>query len=525
MYKLKCGYLAFILFLFVDPGALVGQSYDVIIRNGRIIDGSGNPWFRGDVGIHGNTIAGIGDLGDAVAKREVDASGLYVTPGFIDTHSHAGPGLTSEDLSEGRPLLAQGITTVLINPDGGGMVNLKDQKERLMRHGIGVNVIQLVPHGSIRRSIMGSEDRAPTDSEMAQMLDLAQAGMREGAFGLSSGTFYVPGSYAEASEIEEMAKVVAKYKGVYTSHIRDESNYTIGLIESVEEVINVARNAEITSVITHVKALGPPVWGFGSAVVRKIEAAREEGLEIYADQYPYLGSSTGLSAALLPRWAQSGGADSLFNRLNRPGSREDIRAAMADNLARRGGADRIQFRRVYFDETIEGKLLSDVADEREQEALDVAIEMISRGGASIISFNMFRDDLETLMIQPWTMTSSDGGLVPWMEGVPHPRSYGAFPRKIRKYVLEDQLVGLAEAVRSMTGLPAQVFRIEGRGLLRVGSHADLLVFDLARINDPGTFTDPHQLAEGMVEVFVDGEAAMIDGQFTGTKAGKIITRN
>ena len=314
--------------------------------------------------------------------------------------------MTSEDFSEGRPLLAQGITTVLINPDGGGMVNLKDQKERLMRHGIGVNVIQLVPHGSIRRSIMGSEDRAPTDSEMAQMLDLAQAGMREGAFGLSSGTFYVPGSYAEASEIEEMAKVVAKYKGVYTSHIRDESNYTIGLIESVEEVINVARNAEITSVITHVKALGPPVWGFGSAVVRKIEAAREEGLEIYADQYPYLGSSTGLSAALLPRCAQSAGAASLFNRLNRPGSREDIRAAMADNLARRGGADRIQFRRVYFDETIEGKLLSDVADEREQEALDVAIEMISRGGASIISFNMFRDDLETLMIQPWTMTSS-----------------------------------------------------------------------------------------------------------------------
>ena len=175
MYKLKCGYLAFILFLFVDPGVLVGQSYDVIIRNGRIIDGSGNPWFRGDVGIHGNTIAGIGDLGDAVAKREVDASGLYVTPGFIDTHSHAGPGLTSEDLSEGRPLLAQGITTVLINPDGGGMVNLKDQKERLMRHGIGVNVIQLVPHGSIRRSIMGSEDRAPTDSEMALMLDLSQA--------------------------------------------------------------------------------------------------------------------------------------------------------------------------------------------------------------------------------------------------------------------------------------------------------------------------------------------------------------
>jgi len=293
----------------------------------------------------------------------------------------------------------------------------------------------------------------------------------------------------------------------------------------VEEVINVARNAEIPSVITHVKALGPPVWGYGSAVVRKIEAAREEGLEIYADQYPYLGSSTGLSAALLPRWAQSGGADSLLNRLDRPGVREDIMAAMEDNLARRGGADRIQFRRVIFDQEIEGKLLSDVAEKRGQSALELATEVIGKGGASIISFNMFKDDLETLMIQPWTMTSSDGGLATWMEGVPHPRSYGAFPRKIRKYVLEDEIVSLAEAVRSMTGLPAQAFRIKGRGLLRVGSYADLLVLDLKRINDPATFTEPHQLAEGMVEVFVGGEAAVSGGEFTGVTAGEIITRN
>jgi len=524
VFKLRRGCLAVLFLFFVNPTSLVGQSYDVIIRNGRIIDGTGNPWFKGDVGISGNTIAAIGDLGDALAKREVDALGLYVTPGFIDSHSHAGPGLASEDLSEGRPLLAQGITTVLINPDGGGMVDLRDQKEQLMRNGIGVNVIQMVPHGSIRRSVMGSEDRSPTNSEMSQMLNLVRAGMEEGAFGLSSGTFYVPGSYSEASEIEEMAKVVARYKGVYTSHIRDESDYTIGLIASVEEVINVTRETGIPSVITHVKALGPPVWGFGNAVVRKIEVAREDGLEIYTDQYPYLGSSTGLSAALLPRWAQSGGADSLLNRLDRPGVREDIRAAMGDNLARRGGADRIQFRRVVFDETMEGKLLSDIADERGQSALDVAIEVISKGGASIISFNMFKDDLETLMIQPWTMTSSDGGLVPWMEGVPHPRSYGAFPRKIRKYVLDDELVGLAETVRSMTGLPAQVFRIEGRGSLRVGSFADLLVFDLDRINDPATFTDPHQLAEGMVEVFVGGKAAISDGEFMGVMSGEIITR-
>ena len=525
MFKLKYGWFLATFLLFVNPGTSVGQSYDVIIRNGRILDGTGNPWFKGDVGIDGKMISAIGDLGEAVARREVDASGLYVTPGFIDTHSHAGPGLTTEVLSEAHPLLAQGITTVLINPDGGGMVNLGDQKEQLKKHGIGVNVSQLVPHGSIRRSVMGAEDRVPTESEMSRMLDLVQSGMEEGAFGLSSGTFYVPGSYSDASEIEEMAKIAAQYRGIYTSHIRDESNYTIGLIASVEEVINVARNAEIPSVITHVKALGPPVWGYGSAVVRKIEAAREEGLEIYADQYPYLGSSTGLSAALLPRWAQSGGADSLLNRLDRPGVREDIMAAMEDNLARRGGADRIQFRRVTFDQKIEGKLLSDVAEERGQSALELATEVIRKGGASIISFNMFRDDLETLMIQPWTMTSSDGGLATWMEGVPHPRSYGAFPRKIRKYVLEDEIVSLAEAVRSMTGLPAQAFRIKGRGLLRVGSYADLLVLDLKRINDPATFTEPHQLAEGMVEVFVGGEAAVSGGEFTGVTAGEIITRN
>jgi N-acyl-D-amino-acid deacylase len=525
VFNIKVGFFATIFFFLVSSGTAVSQSYDVIIRNGRIVDGTGNPWFKGDIGISDDKIAYLGDLGDAVGKRELDATGLYVTPGFIDTHSHSGPGLSSKSLSSGWPLLSQGITTVFINPDGGGAVDLKSQKEQLMEHGIGVNVIQLVPHGSIRRLVMGTEDRSPTNPEMLEMLDLVERGMKEGAFGLSTGTFYVPGSYSEAPEIVEVAKVVAKYNGMYTSHIRDESNYTVGLISAVEEVIDVARKADLPSIVTHVKALGPPVWGYSTAIVRKIEAAREEGLEIYADQYPYLGSSTGLSAALLPRWAQSGGADSLLNRLDRPGVREDIRAAMSDNLVRRGGADRIQFRRVAFDESIEGKLLSDVAEERDESALEVALDVIRKGGASIISFNMFRDDLETLMIQPWTMTSSDGGLVPWMEGVPHPRSYGAFPRKIRKYVLDEQLMSLGQAVKSMTGLPAQVFRIEDRGLLRVGSYADILVFDLSRINDPATFTNPHQLAEGMVHVFVGGETAISDGQFTGVMAGKIITRN
>ena len=281
----------------------------------------------------------------------------------------------------------------------------------------------------------------------------------------------------------------------------------MGVVAAVEEVIDVARQAGIPGVITHIKALGPPVWGYGGAIVRRIEMAREEGVEVYSDQYPYPASATGLAAALLPRWAQAGGADSLMARFDRPETMVRIREEMVGNLARRGGANRIQFRRVVFDESLEGRLLSDLAEERDQDPIDTSIDLLRRGSVSIVSYNMHEDDVRTLMVQPWNMTSSDGGLVPWMEGVPHPRSYGAFPRKIRRYVVEEGLVDLAAAVRSMTSLPAQVFRIPDRGMIRPGAYADLVVFDLARVNDPATFTEPHQLAEGMVEVFVNGEAA------------------
>lgn len=504
------------------PSIAHGQSYDVIIRNGRVIDGTGNPWFLADVALDGDRIAAIGDLGAATAGREIDATGLYVTPGFIDAHSHAGPGLASAGLSHGEPLLAQGLTSVMINPDGGGPVDLARQRSQLQRDGLGVNVAQLVPHGSIRQLVLGAEDRAPTAAEMDEMRGLVRRGMEEGAYGLSSGTFYVPGSYSRPDEIVELAEVVATFGGAYTSHIRDESDYSVGLMAAVEEVIDVARRAGIPGVVTHVKALGPRVWGFGTAIIRRIEAAREEGIEVYTDQYPYTASATSLSAALLPRWSQAGGTDSLLARFDRAGVMADIRAAMVENLARRGGADRIQFRRARFDESIEGRLLSDLARERDEDPIDTAIDLLRRGGVSIISYNMHEDDLRTLMAPSWNMTASDGGLVPWMEGVPHPRSYGTFPRKIRQYVLEEGIIDLASAIRSMTALPAQVFGISDRGVLRPGAHADVLVFDLALLNDPGTFTQPHQLAEGMVEVFVNGEAAVSSGEFTGALAGRVI---
>ena len=498
--------------------------FDVILRGGTLLDGSGSPGMVADVALSGDRIAALGDLSAASALEVLDVTGLHVAPGFIDAHSHAGSGLDTEDRSHGEPLLAQGITTVVVNPDGGGPVDLALQRAVLLEDGLGVNVAQLVPHGSVRREVLGMEDRLPGHDELEEMKALVRAGMEEGAFGMSSGPFYAPGSYSDTRELVALAEVVAEFGGVYTSHIRDESDYTIGLVAAVEEVITVARSAGLPGVVTHIKALGPPVWGKSAEVIAAIEAARSEGVEVYADQYPYEASSTGLSAALLPRWAQAGGGDSLMARLADPPTRARIREDMEASLARRGGADRLQFRRFRPDPSIEGRTLEDVAAARSLHPLDAALELIGEGGASVVSFNMNDDDIAAFMIQPWTMTASDGALPEWQVGVPHPRAYGTFPRKLRKYVLEEKTQGLAAAVRSMTSLPAEVFGVGGRGRLAPGAVADVVVFDLEEVRDLATYTDPHQLSEGMVHVFVNGTAAVRDGAFTGERAGRVLRR-
>ena len=500
------------------------REFDVILRGGTVLDGGGEPGTVSDIALSGDRIAAVGDLAGADARETLDVTGLLVAPGFIDAHSHAGSGLDSEARSNAGPLLAQGITTVVVNPDGGGPVDLADQRVRLLEHGLGVNVAQLVPHGSVRRAVLGMEDRLPSAAEIKRMRELVRAGMEEGAHGLSSGPFYAPGSYSDTEELVVIAQVAAEYGGVYTSHIRDESDYTIGLMASVEEVITVARSTGMTGVVTHIKALGPPVWGESAEVVAAIEAARAEGVRVYADQYPYEASSTGLSAALLPRWAQAGGGDALAARLDDPATRARIRGEMEANLARRGGADRLQFRRFLPDPSVEGTTLKDVAAARSLHPLDAALELVAEGGASVVSFNMSEDDITTFMIQPWTMTASDGALPEWEVGVPHPRAYGTFPRKLRKYALEEGVVSLEAAIRSMTSLPAEVFGFDERGWLREGAIADIVVFDLERIRDLATYTDPHQLSEGMVHVFVNGAAAIRDGVLTGERAGRVLYR-
>ena len=348
--------------LIAIASALSAQTnYDLIIRNGYILDGSGNPWFRADLGIVDDRIEAVGGLDNAAAKREIDAAGLYVAPGFIDVHSHAGNGLDTPDRSAAEPLLAQGITTVMVNPDGGGAIDLPAQRAALIRDGLGVNVGQMAPHGSIRRAVMGLEDRLATPEELDRMSVLVRRAMEAGAFGLSSGPFYVPGSYADTKELVELAKVAAEYRGVYTSHIRDESNYTIGVVAAVDEVIEIAREARLPGIVTHIKVLGPPVWGYSMAIVERINRARSAGISVYADQYPYTASATSLAAALLPRWAMAGGTDSLLMRFDDPAMMKRILQEMEENLARRGGAERIQFRTVAKDPVLEGKMLSDVA--------------------------------------------------------------------------------------------------------------------------------------------------------------------
>lgn len=508
----------------LGAGSASAQETTTLIRNGRVMDGSGNPWIRADVLIRGDRIEAVGSLGGMQADEVIDATGLYVTPGFIDSHSHSGGGLASEELSHAEPLLAMGLTTVFINPDGGGPVDMAQQRVDLLEHGLGVNAAQLVPHGSVRGEVVGSADRAASAAELDRMRELVAAGMEAGAWGLSSGTFYSPGNFAPPEEIQALAKVVARYGGAYTSHIRDESTYSVGLIAAVDEVIDVGRAAGIPAVLTHVKALGPFVWGYGDAIVKRVERAREEGIQVFADQYPYTASATSLQAALLPRWAEAGGRDSLLARMDDPATMRRIREGMVDGLARRGGADRIQFRRYGPDPSIEGRLLSDLALEGGEDPIDTAIHLIRGGGVSIVSYNMHDDDLETLMVQPWTMTSSDGGLVPMGSGVPHPRSYGAFTRKLEKYARDDGVVSLEHAIRSMTSLPALVFDMRDRGVLREGAAADVVVFDLARLRELSQYTDPHHYSEGMVHVFVNGVAAIRDGELTGERPGSVLRK-
>ena len=508
--------------LLLGAGAAGAQprTVDVLIRGGTVVDGTGSAERRADVGVSGDRVVFVGDAARSrvAGRRTVDAAGLVVAPGFIDPHTHAAGDLSSAARRGNVNYLLQGVTTVVSNNDGGGTVDVGQTLDAWGREGIGTNAALYVGHGSVRGRVMGMSDAAPTPAQLDSMRALVRRAMAEGALGLSTGLYYAPGSYATTEEVIELAKVAARAGGVYDSHMRDEGSYTpAGVVGSVNETIRIGREARLPVHIAHIKALGTDVWGQSDSIVKVILAARAAGVEVTADQYPYVASGSSVGASLLPRWAEAGGNDSLRARIADPATRARLVADMEANLRRRGGAASLLISSTR-DTTILGRTLEQVAAARNVPPVEAAIQIILAGGASVASFNMQESDLRTFMKQPFVMTGSDGS-----DG--HPRKYGTFPRKLRTYVYDQKVLTLPQAIHASSAMTAQALRIRDRGVLRPGAFADVIVFDPATIADRATYEKPTELAVGMRYVLVNGRLAVEDGRPTGTLAGRALKRS
>jgi N-acyl-D-aspartate/D-glutamate deacylase len=471
-----------------------------------------------DVGIVGDRVVFVGraNARDSRPKRTIDASGLVVAPGFIDPHAHVLEDLSSPERRANVPYLMQGVTTVITGNDGGGPPEVARTFAVWERQQLGTNAALLVGQGSVRGRVLGMSDAAPTVGQLDSMRALVARAMDEGALGLSSGLYYAPGSYASTEEVIELAKIAGRAGGVYDSHLRDESSYTIGLLAAVDEAIRIGREAAIPVNISHIKALGADVWGLSDSVIAHVRAARAAGIRVTADQYPYLASGSSVGASLLPRWAEVGGRDSLRTRLTDPASRVRIVAEMERNLVRRGGAASLLITSSR-DTSLMGKTLERIAAERGVSPIQAAVDIVLAGGASVASFNMAERDVETFMRQDFVMTGSDGS-------TGHPRKYGTFPRKLREYVLERGVLTLSDAIRRSSALTAETFGIRDRGRLAEGYYADVIVFDPATIADRATYEEPTQLAVGMRYVIVNGVVAVDSGSYTGALGGRVVRR-
>lgn len=517
--------------------SVLAVDYDVLIRGGTVIDGTGAARRRADIAVRGQRIIEVGVIpASATANTVIDATGQIVTPGFIDPHSHVTmPGILTPELAPAKPVLLQGITTVMVNPDGFGPGDLRPQVAAIEKQVPGINVIPMIGHNGVREAVMGIANRQPTPAELRRMEALVDGAMQFGAYGFSDGPFYVPGKYSKTAEIVDLAKVAAKYPhAFYISHVRDESNYDIGVLAAIQELITVSREAHIPAIVTHMKMLGPEMWGTSTQAIKLINGARAQGLSIWADQYPYAASGSSLQASLVPGWAQDGGPEAIAKRLQNPEQRARIRPEMIRNLARRGGANAIGIAKYDPDPSLNGKRLDAIARARGQQPIDTAIDMLIKGnsapdgmplgGAFIVSYNMNEKDVEAIMKQPWTMTCTDGGLSKYGSGTEHPRSFGAFPRKIRKYVLDKPVIPMEQAIHSMTGLPAQVFAIPDRGVLKAGNYADVVVFDPRTIRDTATYEKPDSYSVGIRYVLVNGHEAVDAGQVTAQRFGRVLLR-
>lgn len=503
-----------------------GQHADVLITGGTVYDGSTAKPFTGDVAITGDKIVYVGPKAPMTAKRTIDAHGMIVSPGLIDAHTHSDHFLNSPDPKQRAvPAWAmQGVSTVFIGVDGDGPPNLKSEFDRYKAQGIGTNVVSYVGFGAIRKAVIGDAARAPTPAELEKEKALTIQGMCEGAIGFSAGLFYAPQNFAKTDEVIALAREAGMRGGIYDTHQRDESSYSIGLIASTKEVLQIGREGHIPVHISHIKALGHDVWGKSTEVIKLIDDARAAGQNVTANNYPWLASHTGLDAALVPRWASDGGAAAMLKRFDDPALMPKIRKEMAQNLERRGGAQTLLLTSgdpsgatVSSGPTPSwsGKYLSDLAKQWKLDPLDAAIRVLreSHGRASVVSFNISESDLENFMKQPWVVTSSDGG-------PGHPREYATFQTKYAVYVKQKHLIDTAFFIRHSSGLTADIFKLDRRGYLKPGYFADVLVFDPNHYVPKADYIHPAVLSEGVQELFVNGVAAVDGGKMTNALSGR-----
>ena len=500
-------------------------AYDLVIRNARIVDGTGAPWYRGDIAIRGDAIIAVARAIDPASARVIDAAGKVAAPGFIDIHTHARRGIFEVPTADNY--VRQGVTTLLEGPDGSSPVPLAPFLEKLDALPKSVNIGSFIGQGSIRSEVIGNVDRRATLEEIRKMQGLVEQGMRDGAFGLSTGLFYVPGSFTPTEEVVELAKAAARFGGMHTSHQREES---VRVLDSVRETIAIGEGAGLPTQVTHHKIIGKAYWGRSVDTLRLIDDARARGVDVTSDQYPYTASSTSVSSALMPAWALEGGRQATAARLKDPATRAKVLAdtVVAIRDARGGGdAKNVQFASCGFDPSLAGRTLADLTKQRGLEptiehAAETTLWLVEQGGCQGIFHAMSDEDVQRILRHPTTMVGSDGEVPTFGRANPHPRSYGTFARVLGVYVREEQTLTLEEAVRKMSSFPAARLRIADRGILRPGMKADVVIFDPATVRDTATFEKPHAYAEGFSHVIVNGEVVFEDGAMTAARPGRVL---
>lgn len=511
------------------PGGAGAQQpeFDVLIAGGTVIDGSGAPRYRADVALRGDRITAISrvPISASRARRSIDATGKIVAPGFIDVHAHIEP---LPEMPGAESAIRQGVTTALGASDGGSPVPLGPYLAARQQQGVGINFGYLVGHNTVRQRVMGMANRPPSAAELARMKALVAEGMADGAFGISTGLRYLPGNFSRTDEVIELARVAADSGGWYASHLREEG---LGLFEGVGEAITIGREARIPVVLTHHKAVGTKMWGESRRTLAMIDSAREAGIDVMADVYPYTATSTGIGV-LIPTWAFDGGDTAFTRRLGDPVLRDSIKRGIVFNILNdRGGGDlaRVQFSRARWQPDLDGRTLADWAKDRglpltPESGAELVLEAEQKGGASMIYHVLDESDVQRIMQHPQVMIGSDGRLSRLGEGSPHPRAYGTFPRVLGRYSRDLRLFPLEIAIHKMTGLSASRLKLSDRGMLRAGSFADIVVFDPATIADRSTFEKPHQYPVGIDYVFVNGIAAIDGGRFTDSRSGRVLKR-